>query len=101
MDHCPTEDDTYFRHQLIHGHVHDQGAALLGGVGGHAGLFGNARDLSRLMFMLINKGQYGNRSYLDPTTIEEFTRCQYCEQKNREEQALTKPQLDGGQLADV
>ena len=91
----PTEDDTYFRQQLIHGHVHDQGAALLGGVGGHAGLFGNARDLSRLMFMLINEGRYGDRSYLDPTTIEEFTRCQYCEQENRRGAGFDKPQLDG------
>ena len=91
----PTEDDTYFRQQLIHGHVHDQGAALLGGVGGHAGLFGNARDLSRLMFMLINDGRYGDRKYLDPTTIEEFTRCQFCDQENRRGAGFDKPQLDG------
>ncbi|MBT6028692.1 MAG: serine hydrolase, partial [Crocinitomicaceae bacterium] len=35
----PTERDDYFRHQLVHGHVHDQGAAMFGGVQGHAGLF--------------------------------------------------------------
>ena len=50
----PTENDTFFRHQLIHGYVHDQGAALLGGVGGHAGLFSNANDLAVIMQMYLN-----------------------------------------------
>ena len=54
----PTENDTLFRHQLIHGDVHDQGAALLGGVGGHAGLFSNASDLAVIMQMYLNQGFY-------------------------------------------
>ena len=52
----PTENDTFFRHQLIHGYVHDQGAALLGGVGRHTGLFSNANDLAVIMQMYLNKG---------------------------------------------
>lgn len=91
----PTENDTYFRHQLIHGYVHDQGAAMMGGVGGHAGLFGNAADLARLMQMFLNGGTYGTVEYLKPSTLEEFTRCQYCESDNRRGVGFDKPQLEG------
>lgn len=91
----PTENDTYFRHQLIHGYVHDQGAAMMGGVGGHAGLFGNAADLARLMQMFLNGGTYGQVQYLKSSTLEEFTRCQYCESENRRGVGFDKPQLEG------
>ena len=66
---APTENDTFFRHQLIHGYVHDQGAALLGGVGGHAGLFSNANDLAVIMQMYLNKGVYGGDTIIDKKTI--------------------------------
>ena len=55
----PTEQDNYFRFRKIQGYVHDMGAAMLGGVSGHAGLFSNARDMAILMQMLLNKGMYG------------------------------------------
>ena len=70
---APTENDTFFRHQLIHGYVHDQGAALLGGVGGHAGLFSNANDLAVIMQMYLNKGTYGGDTIIDKKTIEKYT----------------------------
>ena len=79
----PTERDNDFRKQLLHGYVHDQGAAMLGGVGGHAGLFSNASDLAILFQMYLQKGYYGGRRYLDSTTINEFTRCQYCPSNRR------------------
>lgn len=91
----PTEEDTYFRNQLVHGFVHDQGSAMLGGVGGHAGLFSNALDLARLMQMLLNEGTYGGNRYLQASTIKEFTRCQYCEDENRRGVGFDKPQLEG------
>lgn len=69
----PTEQDTYFRHQLIDGYVHDQGAALLGGVSGHAGLFATANDLGILYQMILNKGTYGGVQYFKPETVTEFT----------------------------
>ena len=47
----PTEKDTYFRHQLIHGDVHDPGAAMQGGVGGHAGVFSDAEDLAKMRLL--------------------------------------------------
>ena len=68
----PTEEDTYFRNQRIQGHVHDMGAAMMGGVSGHAGLFGNAHDLGVLMQMLMNQGYYGGVQYLSPEVVKLF-----------------------------
>lgn len=73
-DRCvPTEEDNYFRHQRLQGYVHDMGAAMLGGVSGHAGLFSNANDLAKLFQMLLNGGEYGGRRYLKPETVALFT----------------------------
>jgi CubicO group peptidase (beta-lactamase class C family) len=69
----PTENDTYFRHTLIDGYVHDQGAAMVGGVSGHAGLFATANDLAILYQMLLNGGTYGGTQYFKPETIAQFT----------------------------
>lgn len=69
----PTENDTRFRHQLVRGYVHDQGAALCGGVQGHAGLFANASDLAILFAMLEQNGQWEGVQYLKPSTIRLFT----------------------------
>lgn len=69
----PTENDTYFRKSLLWGYVHDQGAAMAGGVSGHAGLFSNANDLAILFQLFLNKGSYGNTQLLNPTTVELFT----------------------------
>lgn len=69
----PTEEDHYFRGQRIQGYVHDMGAAMLGGVSGHAGLFGSAHDLAVLMQLLLQDGAYGDRRYLDQRTVRAFT----------------------------
>ncbi|HRI62094.1 MAG TPA: serine hydrolase, partial [Saprospiraceae bacterium] len=69
----PTEEDNYFRHQRLQGYVHDMGAAMLGGVSGHAGLFGNANDLVRVFQMLLNGGSYCGVQYLKPETVKLFT----------------------------
>ncbi len=93
----PTENDTIFRKQLIWGDVHDPGAAMSGGVGGHAGLFSNALDLGVLMYTLINDGNYGGVNYLNKNTIDDFTRCQFCS-TNRRGAGFDRPvnSLDGG-----
>lgn len=70
---APTEEDNYFRRQRLQGYVHDMGAAMLGGVSGHAGLFSNANDLAKIFQMLLNGGSYGWRQYLKPETVREFT----------------------------
>lgn len=69
----PTEKDTYFRKTLIDGYVHDQGAALAGGVAGHAGVFSTANDLAILFQMFLNGGEYGGQRYLQDSTIKLFT----------------------------
>ena len=72
----PTENDKTFRKQLLQGYVHDMGAAMVGGVCGHAGLFSNANDLAKMMQLYLNGGTYGDRVYLDPLTIETFAQKQ-------------------------
>jgi CubicO group peptidase (beta-lactamase class C family) len=69
----PTENDTYFRKTLLEGYVHDQGAAMVGGVSGHAGLFASANDVAILYQMLLNKGTYGGEQYFKPETVNMFT----------------------------
>ncbi|WP_462264645.1 serine hydrolase domain-containing protein [Mucilaginibacter sp.] len=69
----PTENDTYFRHSQLVGYVHDQGAAMVGGVSGHAGNFASANDLAIQFQMLLNKGTYGGVQYFKPETVTQFT----------------------------
>jgi CubicO group peptidase (beta-lactamase class C family) len=69
----PTEQDNYFRKTLLQGYVHDQGAALVEGVSGHAGLFASANDLAILNQVLLNGGKYGGVEYFKPETIDLFT----------------------------
>lgn len=79
---APTELDTLFRHGLVLGTVHDERAAMLGGVSGHAGLFGTANDLSKLGQMLLQQGRYGGLQYYKPETVRLFT-SQYYESSRR------------------
>ena len=73
----PTEDDKAFRGQLIQGDVHDQGAAMLGGVCGHAGLFANANDLGVMMQMFMQYGEYGGERYMKEEVVKYFTSAPY------------------------
>ncbi len=79
----PTELDTYFRKQLVQGYVHDQGAAMKGGVAGHAGVFSDANDLAKMMQLYLQKGYYGGKQYFKSQTIEEATKYQYRSNDNR------------------
>ena len=60
----------------IHGTVHDPNAWALGGVAGHAGLFGSARDLAVFVQMLLNGGTYAGTRIVKPTTIARWTSVQ-------------------------
>ena len=73
---APTENDTYWRHRLLIGEVHDEASAMLGGVAGHAGLFSTVDDLSRLLQMLLQKGTYQGRQFIKPSTVEMFIKQQ-------------------------
>ena len=90
----PTENDTMFREQVIRGYVHDPGAAMLGGIGGHAGLFSTASELAVIMQMLLNNGTYGGERYLSASVIKEYTKCQFCETDNRRGAGFDKPVRD-------
>jgi len=90
----PTEKDDYFRYDTVQGFVHDMGAAMQGGVGGHAGLFSNANDVAKLMQMYLQKGTYGGKQYFSSNTFEAFNTCHYCDQENRRGIGFDKPQLE-------
>jgi CubicO group peptidase (beta-lactamase class C family) len=83
--------DTIFRHQLVHGDVHDQAAAMLGGIAGHAGLFGTSNDMAVLLQLLLQHGFYGGKQYLKPETVTLFTQRQF--KGNRRGLGFDKPQL--------
>ncbi|UUW08988.1 serine hydrolase [Flavobacterium plurextorum] len=74
---APTEIDTYFRHQLIQGYVHDMAAAMEGGVAGHAGVFSNAMDVAKMMQLFLQKGNYGGKQYFSEQTFDAFNTCYY------------------------
>jgi len=89
----PTEQDNIFRNQKVQGYVHDQGAAMLGGVSGHAGLFSNANDVAKLMQMYLWKGFYGGERYFNPDVLDLFNTCYYCYKNVRRGVGFDKPQL--------
>jgi CubicO group peptidase (beta-lactamase class C family) len=70
------------------------GAAMLGGVGGHAGVFSNANDLAKIMQLYLNKGSYAGKQFFSNQVIEEFTKCHFCEQENRRGIGFDKPALE-------
>ncbi len=93
----PTERDTLFRKQAIRGTVHDQTAALFGGVSGHAGLFSNASDVAILMQMILNEGMYSGVRYFKAATIHKFTKYWHPKEiDNRRSLGFDKPSRDGG-----
>lgn len=92
-DIVPTEEDNYYRYKQVHGYVHDMGAAMQGGIGGHAGIFSNANDVAKIMQMYLQKGFYGGKRYFKSETIDKFNTCYYCESDNRRGIGFDKPQL--------
>lgn len=91
----PSEIDRYFRHRELNGDVHDMGAAMQNGVGGHAGLFGNAMSVAKLMQMYLQGGSFNGLQLLDSETIASFNVCSYCSEGNRRGVGFDKPQLEG------
>jgi beta-glucosidase-like glycosyl hydrolase/CubicO group peptidase (beta-lactamase class C family) len=90
----PTENDILFRKQVLRGYVHDPGAAMLGGIAGHAGVFSSANDLAKMMQMYLNGGAYGGRMFISDTTIYRFTSCYNCINGNRRGLGFDKPEPD-------
>ncbi|MEQ8705581.1 MAG: serine hydrolase domain-containing protein [Phaeodactylibacter sp.] len=90
----PTERDTFFRMQQLHGYVHDEGAAMMGGISANAGLFANANDLAKLMHLYMNNGRAAGEQLIDSASVAEFTRYQYSEEGNRRGLGFDKPMLE-------
>jgi beta-glucosidase-like glycosyl hydrolase/CubicO group peptidase (beta-lactamase class C family) len=91
---APTEKDKLFRHMQVRGTVHDPGAALMGGVSGHAGLFSTANDLAVLFQMNLQNGYYGGRRYFMDNTVPTFTKSY--NKGNRRGLGWDRPRPEGG-----
>jgi serine-type D-Ala-D-Ala carboxypeptidase len=68
---APTEQDEW-RHRLLCGEVHDENAAAMGGVAGHAGLFGTAESVLAVSGAWL-RGYHGRESILDGDLVRQFT----------------------------
>jgi beta-N-acetylhexosaminidase len=88
----PTENEPFFRLQTLKGFVHDPGAAMFGGVAGHAGLYSTANDLAVIMQMLLNGGSYNGTQYLKNETIQLFSA--YQSDISRRGYGFDKPEKD-------
>jgi len=89
----PSEEDDYYRYGTVQGYVHDMGAAMQAGVGGHAGLFSNANDIAKIMQMYLQDGYYGGTKFFDSRTVKKFNTCYFCENNVRRGVGFDKPQL--------
>jgi len=99
---APTENDITFRKRQVQGYVHDPGAAMFGGVAGHAGLFGKANDLAVMMQMMLNEGSYGGVNLIRPETVKKFTKNQ--SRQSRRGWGWDKPNTEvgsGGSAGDL
>lgn len=97
----PSVVDSTFRKTELRGYVHDPGAAMLGGVAGHAGLFSNANGLAKFMQMLLWEGSYGGVRYFEPSTIRYFTKAHALEKNNRRGLGFDKPEPDATKVSPV
>ena len=89
---APTESESGFRQQLLQGYVHDPGAAMFGGIAGHAGLFSNAYDLAILAQVLLNDGSFKGTNFFKKETIDLFTA--YHSDSSRRGLGFDKPEKD-------
>ncbi len=94
----PTEIDTFFRKSLTHKWVHDENAALLGGLSGNAGIFATAADLAKIMQLYMQYGIYDGKRYFSETIVKEFTKVQYPENENRRGLGFDKPLFHNSEL---
>jgi beta-N-acetylhexosaminidase len=95
---APTESEKVFRNQVIRSTVHDPGAAMMGGVAGHAGLFSNAYDLAAIMQMLLNGGSFNGKQYFKKETVDMFTA--YQSKTSRRGFGFDKPEKDNATRKD-
>jgi len=90
----PTERDSFFRMQLLHGYVHDEGAAMMGGVSANAGLFANAYDLAKIMQMYLNGGSYAGQQFIEQSALDTFASRHFAAEGNHRGLGFDKPLLE-------
>jgi beta-glucosidase-like glycosyl hydrolase/CubicO group peptidase (beta-lactamase class C family) len=95
----PTEYDSLFRKQQLQGTVHDEAAAMQGGISGHAGLFSNANDLMKLMELYRRMGEYGGQQLISRDVMEDYTKVQFPGNNNRRGLGFDKPLLNNSGLS--
>ena len=91
----PSEKDNFFRYTKLHGYVHDEGAAMLGGISGHAGLFSNSYEVAVVLQSFIQKGEYGKLRLFSDDSFDNFNFCYFCDYENRSGVGFDKPQIEG------
>ena len=91
----PSEKDEFFRYGKLQGYVHDEGAAMLGGVSGHAGLFSNSYEVALMLQTFLQGGVYDGIRLFDKKSFDLFNYCYYCDKGNRSGAGFDKPQLEG------
>ena len=97
-DIVPTEVDSLFRKSVVKGWVHDENAALKGGVSGNAGLFATADDLAKLMLFYQNYGNVDGEQLISAETVKEFAEVQFRENDNRRGLGFDKPYFNNAEL---
>jgi beta-N-acetylhexosaminidase len=95
----PTEYDSLFRKQQLWGTVHDEAAAMQGGISGHAGLFSDANDLMKLMELYRRMGEYGGQQLIGRNVMEDYTHVQFPKNNNRRGLGFDKPLLNNSMLS--
>ena len=82
----PSEYDSIFRKELVHGFVHDEAASFMGGISGNAGLFGNAQSVGSLLNFLGP-----NSTMFKQATVHKFTSYAFKNSKIRRGLGFDKP----------
>ena len=100
---APTERDEVFRQRVVRGTVHDPGAAMQGGVGGHAGLFSNAYDLAELGELWLRGGTLRGVELVEKEVLTAWTERGFPESVNRRGMVFDKPAMepDSGPTCDL
>jgi CubicO group peptidase (beta-lactamase class C family) len=69
----PTEVDTTWRKRRVHGEVHDENACGVGGIAGHAGLFGTVSDVARFGQTWLEQSWVLDAHFYQEATQEQAT----------------------------
>lgn len=69
---APSQEDLFLRKQTIRGTVDDETAASLGGIGGNAGLFASAQELSKIARLILDEGRWAGKQIIPSKIVKQF-----------------------------